>query len=554
MNGRYQITYYPATLTRIPSYVNIKDLDTEETRTFTEKKVLGKGEYGFVREFTDGKTSIAVKSPNEKYVYSRSEKEAEYRRLRVNAEYSLMCTAYPEKTLCYMTDVLGKDKTRAKKDEPKYHYSYRIVDEFIPGQTLYSFLKDFRFTSTEQFVRLVLRIAEALQTIHNNHVIHGDVAGRNIMLEEIEDDFKVRFIDFGLGYKLNGNAITGFYDTSDYGEMAPERMNGKRLPADPVQDVYSFAYLVNLMFNENLNHRMRRNCERQYPAIISLIEDGMRKDPSIRPDLPGLIIELRYALDWYIVSRHLFDLAIALEDADKKGFTRANRLMQSNPELYNEEDLTLLLTSLIERNEYKIACHLIDFVNNTIPINPYMLYAAAENPDIHEDFLLELITSLAEDEARDILTATPFNKNTLLHAAAIAGRMDNVHLLMEHGLDLLQKNGEGLLPADVADASIKPLLKLLTFIAKCEKQQQHRGRLFHAKRDTQISSELETARYLLEIVNNDKIKPKLDDHLTIIMESRELYDIYQGLVSEGMIQAPARGILDIVSDYFKFGT
>lgn len=538
MRGRYQISYYPSTLTREPSYIDLTNLLTKETTSFHPKEKVGSGTYGYVRRFSDGTHNLAVKAPNVKFEYSNSEKEQEYRRLRVQAEYTLMCSANPNKTVCALIPVLGQNKVK-RNGEIEYHYSYRIVDEFNPGETLYKYLKGYKFDNTKDFARLIMRIAQALQSVHNNKVIHGDVAARNIMLEKIDDDYKVTFIDFGLGYKLDGKAVVGFYDTSDYGELPPERINGKRLDADPAQDVYSFAYLVKSMLNENLSYSQKRALKRDTPCIAEFVELGMKREPARRPDLNIFIQKLRHHLDWPGLSNEMYKLAVAIEEADKKGFSAANKLVEGHANQYRMNDLAELLTYLIEHNNYHTACNLIDFKKNKIPISFYMLFIAAENPDIHEDFLIELIESAHNIE---LIQQQGFEDNTLLHAAAAAGRLDNVWTLVTAGASLLATNSLNQKPADVATDDIKPILQLLTFIAQRELAQTQRSRLFHGKKKS--AEELQIAKKMEQVACGDADSDTLLESIPAINNCQELKRIYDGLMKYEHIKPLETGLME----------
>lgn len=95
----------------------------------------------------------------------------------------------------------------------------------------------------EEKVRIVAEIAEGLQAVHEEGLIHRDIKPQNIMVERTaEGEWKPYLMDFGLvreiyqpGITETGNAL----GTPPY--MSPEQIRGKKERMDGRADVYSLG-------------------------------------------------------------------------------------------------------------------------------------------------------------------------------------------------------------------------------------------------------------------------------------------------------------------------
>lgn len=93
---------------------------------------------------------------------------------------------------------------------------YYLVEEFVEGETLRSYMARRTvllrsrptFADVREFVtaycELCTRIADGLQTIHEHHVVFGDLSHNNILVST--DGSTVRFIDFEGSYELGIDA------------------------------------------------------------------------------------------------------------------------------------------------------------------------------------------------------------------------------------------------------------------------------------------------------------------------------------------------------------
>ncbi len=182
-----------------------------------------------------------------------------------------------------------------------------IAMEYVEGETLNNRMKD-RPLPVEEFLRIAIQVAEALDEAHLRGVVHRDVKPANIM---IGPRGQVRVVDFGLA-KVNPrsspDAITSrIYDdpptrtgviigTIHY--LSPEQAMGKTV--DGRSDIFSLGVVMyqmatgRLPFSGETAVEMMHNIlrtdpatagqvnKRVHPEIERIIGKSMEKDPERR--------------------------------------------------------------------------------------------------------------------------------------------------------------------------------------------------------------------------------------------------------------------------------
>lgn len=129
--------------------------------------------------------------------------------------------------------------------------------DFIQGRSLYDELQLLRGEGSESerstlphpmsseylvtVVRIVQRVAEALDYAHEQGVVHRDVNPRNILLD---DEGVPHLIDFGLALDAHMTplSLSGIDGTPHY--MSPEQAVGRRGPADHRVDVFGLGVVL----------------------------------------------------------------------------------------------------------------------------------------------------------------------------------------------------------------------------------------------------------------------------------------------------------------------
>jgi|GEM_PF-3569176 len=131
-----------------------------------------------------------------------------------------------------------------------------IVMEYVYGRTLAQFMQEKPSVSDRR--RVVNELLEALASLHDRQIIHGDLKSSNILITETGNH--VRLIDFGF-------ADTDAYVAKNIGSspsiLPPEQSahdaTDAAETADIQRDIYAFGEVLKLLFPHRFA-AIRRNC------------------------------------------------------------------------------------------------------------------------------------------------------------------------------------------------------------------------------------------------------------------------------------------------------
>jgi len=268
------------TAKRHPSfYVNI-DRVTGELDVFNPDRILGKGNYGSVRAFMNSKgETIAVKKPFE--VQPKHSIDAILREVHdYKKEIKITNLAYNNTADCRFFYFVKSTQIGIPETE------LRCVIPYVPGQSAHRFIPTVQCKHT--LTQLILKMTEALITLHEKNIIHGDIKLDNIMIAE-SPTYQVAFIDFGLAY-LATDQESVVFSTDEKTEhtqyIAPERFllnNNEALRPHTNQDVFSFAHMVKHHIIQK--HHDKSTLQLMYPCINTFTQQALSSTPTERPTL-----------------------------------------------------------------------------------------------------------------------------------------------------------------------------------------------------------------------------------------------------------------------------
>ena len=101
------------------------------------------------------------------------------------------------------------------------------------------------FGERKHLDRLFNQLLEALEHMHNSHVVHADLKPQNVMLTRINNDVKI--IDLGFAFADSYTYNTGYTP----GYAAPEQQEANKQTVDASTDVYAIGKLMEFIERES---------------------------------------------------------------------------------------------------------------------------------------------------------------------------------------------------------------------------------------------------------------------------------------------------------------
>ena len=135
------------------------------------------------------------------------------------------------------------------------NYNFMLLMEQVPGIPLSKFIallnKNPAMISAKSYLQIARNLLQALLNIHLKNLIHCDITPNNIMIDE---NFNVRFIDFGLSRKTNNyNANlcgTPLYHPSEYCKTNTQKL-----------DIFSLCLVILQLLGDTHRNYLRTDQE-----------------------------------------------------------------------------------------------------------------------------------------------------------------------------------------------------------------------------------------------------------------------------------------------------
>jgi len=179
------------------------------------------------------------------------------------------------------------------------------ITTFVPGVSLHHFLQHKMDTSF--VIKVAQQVAEGVNYLHSNGIIHQDLKPKNILLD---DAVNVKLNDYGFSFVKNEIRGSGYIISPEYD--APEILLNRR-DFDEKVDVYSFAIIFNQLFTQQqpfaglqprvivasvTQNSTRPQVSPQTPnPCLRIIQACWQQDPFNRPPFSKLSLILNQPVD-----------------------------------------------------------------------------------------------------------------------------------------------------------------------------------------------------------------------------------------------------------------
>ena len=154
--------------------------------------------------------------------------------------------------------------------------------EFVEGETLEHYIARNGVMPPQEAARLMCKILEVMQYVHDRQKIHRDIKPSNIMLRA---DGSICMIDFGIAKDAKigtGNTVGRIIGTDGY--MSPEQADG--LNIDTRTDIYSLGCVMYYMLTGKNAIQKGSN---EYETINTILRFKVQPPSSVVPGIPEYI-------------------------------------------------------------------------------------------------------------------------------------------------------------------------------------------------------------------------------------------------------------------------
>lgn len=169
-------------------------------------------------------------------------------------------------------------------DAGEEHDLAYIAMEFLQGKDLTAYTKPDKLLPLGKVLKIMAKVAVALNYAHGQHVVHRDIKPANIMYELESDAIKVT--DFGIARITDSSRTrTGMVlGTPSY--MSPEQLAGKKV--DGRSDLFSLG----AMFYQLLTGQLPFQGESMAELMFRITNEPPKDIRTLNPRLPDCVVDI----------------------------------------------------------------------------------------------------------------------------------------------------------------------------------------------------------------------------------------------------------------------
>ncbi|HAN09275.1 MAG TPA: Stk1 family PASTA domain-containing Ser/Thr kinase [Clostridiales bacterium] len=154
---------------------------------------------------------------------------------------------------------------------------YYIVMEYVDGDTLKKIINSTRNIDFEKNMKIMIKVADALNNAHQNGIIHRDIKTQNIIITK---DGQVKVADFGIATATTSSTLA--VTSNAIGSVhyfSPEQAKGEKV--DARSDIYSFGIVLFEIFTRSMPF------EGETPVVVA-IKHVLEEMPNPRDVEPNI--------------------------------------------------------------------------------------------------------------------------------------------------------------------------------------------------------------------------------------------------------------------------